>query len=428
MAETKINSNQLQDGGGGEQNIKAYHAPSATLDATLGVPIPNVDACTEQGLYNVDYSFESDGGTITSNALLEVSETSISGISVITQNLLINVGTELVHCTRNYMSNTFTSWAGQNIPAELAKGLQNTATGANALTILGNATNKTNSINIGNSTSASAANSTIIGVGAYSGTAGGPTAIGASSLAEGGKSVGIGYMARARNQDSVQLGTGENNVYKQFQVYEYPMLDGNTGKIPNERLGIIITCPEKEMVDTDHRTSFYIPKGEALDNLKTAGNYFVQYEDEGWKSTFILNVCAEEGYCDQNLIVGDVASGEISFCYRYWDTEDGWSEWEAYSAQRPKAIYTNLTSADTNLNVVPNSIYNFKNNAITTLTITGGVSIDNYKEIEIYFTSGNSITVTIPNNMKTIGDFTFAPNKSYVISICNGIAVRGELN
>lgn len=211
----------------------------------------------------------------------------------------------------------------------------------------------------------------------------------------------------------------QGNKQLALKVYDY-----NGGGGGNEP----IICTEKEMVDTDQRTSFYIPKGNALDNLKTAGSYIVQYEDDGWKSTFILNVNAEEGYCDQNLIVGDLIDGVILFCYRYWDTEDGWSEWEAYSTEKPKAIYTNLTSADTNLSVAPNSIYNFKNNAITTLTITGGVYVDNYKEIEIYFTAGNSITVTIPDNMKTIGDFTFTPNKSYVISIQNGIAVRGELN
>ncbi|MCR5505169.1 MAG: hypothetical protein K6E94_06470, partial [Elusimicrobiaceae bacterium] len=127
-------------GGGVTQNIKAYHAPSATADATLLVPIPNVDACTEQGLYNVDYSFESDDGTMTSNALLEVSDVSVSGVSAITQNLLINVGAGLVYCTRNYVGGTFTSWEGKNIPDELDKCLQNSATGTNSVAILTNGT------------------------------------------------------------------------------------------------------------------------------------------------------------------------------------------------------------------------------------------------------------------------------------------------
>ncbi len=236
-----IDMNGGGGGGGGstEQNIKAYHAPSATLDATLGVPIPNVDACTEQGLYNVDYSFESDGATITSNALLEVSEASMSGVSAITQNLLINVGTELVFCTRNYMSNTFTSWSGKNIPAELAKCVQNTATGTKSLTIAGNAASGNYCLNIG-------ANSVAMNGGLAIGPSGAAVyqtcgvAIGAVSNS-GQFAIGIGpnggTVSGVTGNYAIQLGQGTNSVAKQFQVYTYPMLDGNTGLIPLERLG-----------------------------------------------------------------------------------------------------------------------------------------------------------------------------------------------
>lgn len=352
------------------QNIKSYHAPSATLDATLGVMIPNVDACTEQGLYNVDYYFENDGATITSNALLEVSEASMSGLSAITQNLLINVGTELVYCTRNYMSNTFTSWSGKNIPAELAKSLQNTATGTGSVSILTNTTsannivainaNINNGINngdvvigkycytsstgdnynrvvIGNNSSATGNRSIAIGnqcsaignqngcisIGAYSKTKGDGNAIAIGT----GTSSSTNQHAEAKASNSIQLGNGTNAVENQFQVYTYPMLDGNTGKIPNERLRITVA-------------------------------------DTSSTSATIANV---EGGKD----------------------------------------------------------YTFSQ-ALTALSITAITS--SFVEANIYFTADTGITVTLPQGTNTIGDFTFTAGKSYVISIQNGIAVRGELN
>lgn len=240
-----------------QQSIKTYHAPSATLDAILGVIIPNVDACTEQGLYNVDYSFESDGATITSNALLEVSETSMSGVSAIAQNLLINVGTELVYCTRNYISNTFTSWEGKNIPAELAKCLQNTATGTNSLTIGGIATNKNDSINIGNQSRCTQTGCLALGHYAYAQSSN-ANAIGNGTQANGYCSTAVGYSAYANNygslaigsggpnqsyasaDNSIQIGNGTNTNEKTLQVYTYQMLDGNTGKIPSDRMTKVI--------------------------------------------------------------------------------------------------------------------------------------------------------------------------------------------
>lgn len=310
------------------QNIKSYHAPSATLDTTLAIVIPNVDAVQEDGLYNVDYVVENEGTVLNANCILSVGTVNVSDTVVqVDQTMVIGLNGSYVYLNRNYIGGQWSAWSGKNIPVELLKCLQNKATGTNALTILGNATNKTNSINIGNSTSASAANSTIIGASASSGTSGGATSIGASSQAEGGQSVAVGYLARATSQESIQLGTGTNSVYKQFQVYTYPMLDGNTGKIPNERLRI------------------------------TVAN-------------------------------------------------------------------TSSTSA-TIANIEGGKDYTFSQ-ALTALTITAITS--SFIEANIYFTADTGIAVTLPQGTNTIGDFTFTAGKSYVISILNGIAVRGELN
>lgn len=85
---------------------------------------------------------------------------------------------------------------------------------------------------------------------------------------------------------------------------------------------------------------------------------------------------------------------------------------------------TTSTSA-TIANVEGGKDYTFTN-ALTALSITAITS--SFVEANIYFTADTGIAVTLPANTPTIGDFTFTAGNSYVISICNGIAVRGELN
>lgn len=321
-------------GGGGEQNIKAYHAPSATLDATLAIVIPNVDAVKEEGLYNVDYTVENEGTTLNANCILSVGTVSASGVvAQVDQTMIIGLNGSYVYLNRSYTGGQWSAWSGKNIPVELMKCLQNTATGANALTILGNATTKMYAVNIGIGSTASGSNGSIaIG---RSATASGERgiAIGSgnaytnSAYSQGYNSIAIGSSAQAQANDTIQLGNGTNAVAKQFQVYTYPMLDGNTGKIPNERL---------------------------------------------------------------RLTVADTSS-------------------------------TSATIA----NVEGGKDYTFSQ-ALTALSITAITS--SFVEANIYFTADTGIAVTLPANTPTIGDFTFTAGKSYVISIQNGIAVRGELN
>lgn len=371
MAETKINSNQLQDGGGGEQNIKAYHAPSATLDATLAIVIPNVDAVQEEGLYNVDYTVENEGITLNANCILSVGTVSASGVvAQVDQTMVIGLNGSYVYLNRSYVGGQWSAWSGKNIPVELMKCLQNTATGSGSVSILTNTTSASNivainantnnginngdvvigkycytsstgdnynrvvvgnnssavgnrSIAIGNQCSAIGNQNGCISIGAYSKTKGDGNAIAIGT----GTSSSTNQHAEAKASNSIQLGIGQNNVANQFQVYSFPMLDGNTGKIPNERL---------------------------------------------------------------RITVADTSS-------------------------------TNATIT----NVEGGRDYTFSQ-ALTALSITA--ITPSFVDANIYFTADTGITVTLPQGTNTIGDFTFTAGKSYVISICNGIAVRGELN
>ena len=52
--------------------------------------------------------------------------------------------------------------------------------------------------------------------------------------------IAIGFNAKTTVDYSIQLGHGVNSDAKTFQVWNYQLLDGNTGKIPNERLNFNI--------------------------------------------------------------------------------------------------------------------------------------------------------------------------------------------
>lgn len=159
-----------------------------------------------------------------------------------------------------------------------ANALKNTATGTNSLTVNGNATTRAFSINIGYNSNvfgatavalgatalvsndgaisigygASASPCYTIAIGSFakanaSGSGyGGGVAIGAYAEAKAKKAIAIGGydstsstsdVPKATAESAIQLGQGTNNTAKTLQVYEYQLLDGNTGIIPPERLG-----------------------------------------------------------------------------------------------------------------------------------------------------------------------------------------------
>ena len=168
-----------------------------------------------------------------------------------------------------------------------ANALKNTATGTNSLTILGTPTNHTNVINIGYSNNTSTSENTVaignsvttnnhqsvvvghsaksnggsvtvgysargnalssVTIGSYAESSSNSSrykiAIGAYAYATQSKSIAIGggdskaEAAQANAKEAIQIGTGINSTAKTLQVYEYQLLDGNTGLIPPERLG-----------------------------------------------------------------------------------------------------------------------------------------------------------------------------------------------
>ena len=142
----------------------------------------------------------------------------------------------------NAQSGVAIAGAGFLTSSALSGYVQNTATGTNSLTIMGNANNYNNSINIGNNSSSFDSG---VAIGDYARvTYNYGTAIGKSALAGGTGTVttAIGYMAEAINASNcIQIGQGTNSTSNSLSIGfgttgNYQLLDGSTGLIPDARL------------------------------------------------------------------------------------------------------------------------------------------------------------------------------------------------
>lgn len=98
--------------------------------------------------------------------------------------------------------------------------------------------------------------------------------------------------------------------------------------------------------------------------------------------------------------------------------------WQQIS--RPvQTVVTDLTSTSITLdNAAANTIYQY--GTLTSLTITANDTSN--LETMIYFTAGNSITVSFPQTLKSIGYVGFMPNTQYILSIQDNILIVGEVN
>lgn len=132
--------------------------------------------------------------------------------------------------------------------------LQNTATGTNAITILGDVADEFGAMNIGYNSTASTVNSVALGyfakatgiattsVGYYSeATHQGACAIGYLAKAQGNNATSLGHGAIAGALQAIQIGEGTNQTAQTLQIgfgtnNNYTLLDGTTGLIPDARI------------------------------------------------------------------------------------------------------------------------------------------------------------------------------------------------
>ena len=135
--------------------------------------------------------------------------------------------------------------AQSGVAIKNAKFIQNTSTASGSLTILGTSSRFGSSINIGESSSIGAQQSVAIGYlsDAYSTKS---IALGTRSGSDGDYSIAIGYQAYTYMANSaIQLGYGENSIANSLNIgfynndtthYNWQLLDGTTGLIPDERI------------------------------------------------------------------------------------------------------------------------------------------------------------------------------------------------
>lgn len=135
--------------------------------------------------------------------------------------------------------------------------LENTATGSNSLSILGDSTESNYANNIGKSTSVSAVASNVFGYGA-------------SATASYGTA--LGHNAKITATEAIQIGMGTNSTAQSLSIgfrgggtnVNYQLLDGTTGKIPNARLDMDATVTSASTKP--------ITSGAVYDAIQGSGN------------------------------------------------------------------------------------------------------------------------------------------------------------
>lgn len=187
---------------------------------------------------------------------------------------------------QTYDATSTNAQSGTAVAEAVAPALKNTATGTDSLTILGTATNADYSLNIGEGSTVRNICSVVIGKGASAGerncvvvghtaesTYGyqGCVAVGQYAKVKANYAIAIGRAASATATRAIQLGqntdgtNSDNNVANTLQVFQYQLLDGNTGKIPSDRLDMLVTAwnfsssnylADKNIIDFESGTSY----------------------------------------------------------------------------------------------------------------------------------------------------------------------------
>lgn len=192
-------------------------------------------------------------------------------------------------------------------------GIQNTATGTDSLTILGNATSSDSSVNIGDYTSATGDYAVAIGGQSgdayYAEASGYGTSVGAGAGASSG-SVAVGYQAQTEGSDniavgrdtyidsdasssvaigngasvtgegntianSIQLGSGTNSTANSLQVGSYQLLDTSTGLIPDARISTNIARTADVVSTSDLATCHVV-----IETYHSGVNWYRVYDDK----------------------------------------------------------------------------------------------------------------------------------------------------
>lgn len=188
-------------------------------------------------------------------------------------------------------------------------------------------------------TASSAAGSVLIGYDSSqtisTGAASYNITIGAKNTIAGTKNVIIGYDGHVSGDvsDAIQLGTGTNSSAKTLQAYEYPLLDGSTGKIPVGRLPVddLTSTFDASYLSFTNTTQTLTEDQQALVRSKIgagSGSFSGDYNDLINKPTIpnfdsLATVARTGNYHDLANKV-PTASKEFTGTVRAWVDEEGY--------------------------------------------------------------------------------------------------------
>lgn len=240
-----------------------------------------------------------------------------------------------------------------------AGGIQNTATGTDSLTILGNATSYGDSINIGDYSSANGGYAVAIGGQSgdayYAEASANGTSVGAGAGASSG-SVAVGYQAQTAGSDniavgrdtyidsdasssvaigngasvtgegntianSIQLGSGTNSTANSLQVGSYELLNTSTGLIPDARISTNIARTADVVSTSDLATCHVV-----VETYHSGANWYRVYSD-GWceqggqisnLTTTVVRISLQKHFVDTNYSISmtqcvENATGQFAY-------------------------------------------------------------------------------------------------------------------
>lgn len=323
-------------------------------------------------------------------------------------------------------NNQLTNGAGYITNSALAGFVQNTATGTSSLTISGTPTTNTNAVNIGygsatdgtesiaigNSAEIDSANgafsiaigsgartdvNSAVAIGAGADVYGvGGVSIGSGASANGSRSLALGVNANAMYNSSIQIGYGTNSDSNTLSVgfyntqsthYNWQLLDGTTGLIPDARISSNI-ARTSAIPDISTKQDTLV----SGTNIKTVNNTSLLGSGNIDTSQIFFAIY---GTTTTNQITQALASGKAIFCikstsvdhiYCYSGTLEGSS---AYVFSR---VYQNTTEV-----VYVSSSTNVWNTITKTLaddTLSNVLSID----------SGSAVATALDAKVNKSGD------------------------
>lgn len=253
---------------------------------------------------------------------------------------------------QTYDATSTNAQSGTAVAQAVAPYLKNVATGTNSLSILADPATSSDCVGIGVGAKTTSSYGTAVGRRTYAQQ--GATSVG-YKISSGQISVCIGAQAYAQNaigaiaiggalsetnntratekraiaigsygydtnlyvqanaQDAIQLGCGINSTAKTFQVYEYQLLDGTTGKIPVERLPIAnANLPVGASFQASNGISFTkIANNPPITNFNRTGT--VNISSDGVASEFDSSSRIED--FNTHLIPNNFSKARINFSF-----------------------------------------------------------------------------------------------------------------